>query len=147
MYLYSFNTFAGSDRVFFYQGDHSSFKAGDLIQQKEYFYLCLGSEIAFAESYQPYPLQGLMEKVYPEFFSEKYLALLHWMVEFWYSNYRKVIPLFINSDIPSLLKRNNKIAEKSGLSSIQLFEKDYPLDPNSQNLIIFPDLWSIKNML
>jgi len=33
------------------------------------------------------------------------IKLIHWMVEEWFSIYRKVIPLWLGSDIEKLLQR------------------------------------------
>jgi primosomal protein N' len=144
MYLFSFKQFAWHDRVFL--SSLSIWKAGDLIQCGWDFLLNLWDEISFPELIKTqFTPTSPCEVVYPKFFDEKYLSLLHWMVYQRYSTYNNVLKYFVSFEISQLLARESKIkwqTKKLNLSNISV-----PLNESKQNLIIIPDNRSRENQL
>ena len=144
MYLFSFKQFAWHDRVF--SSSLSIWKAGDLIQCWGDFLLNLWNEINFPEliKTQFTPISSY-EVVYPKFFDEKFLSLLHWMVYQRYSTYNNVLKYFVSFEIPQLLDRESKTKWKN--KKIDFSDISVPLNDSKQNLIIVPDNRSRENQL
>ena len=85
------------------------------------------------------------EVIYPKFFDEKFLSLLHWMVYWRYSTYNNVLKYFVSFEIPSLLANESKVKiqnKKFDLSDLLL-----SVDEAKQNLVIIPDNRSRENQL
>ena len=144
MYLFSFKQFAWHDRVF--SSNLSVWKAGDLIQCGWDFLLNLWDEISFPELIrtQFVPISPC-EVVYPKFFDEKFLALLHRMVYQRYSTYNNVLKYFVSFEIPQLLVREDKIKWKN--KKLKFDNISLSFDESKQNLIIIPDNRSRENQL
>lgn len=144
MYLFSFKQFTWHDRVF--SSSLSIWNPGDLIQCWTDFLLNLWDEIAFPEliTTQFLPTSPY-EVVYPEFFDEKFLALLHRMVYWRYSTYNNVMKYFISFEIPQLLVHESKIKWKE--EKLKLNNVSLPFNESKQNLVIVPDNRSRKNQL
>ena len=144
MYLFSFKQFAWHDRVF--SSNLSIWKAGDLVQCGWDFLLNLWDEIAFPELIRTqFTPTSPYEVVYPKFFDEKFLALLHWMVYQRYSTYNNVLKYFVSFEIPQLLAREDKAKWKT--KKLNLDKVSVPLDESKQNLVIIPDNRSRENQL
>jgi hypothetical protein len=144
MYLFSFKQFAWHDRVF--SSSLSFWKTGDLIQYWWDFLLNLWDEISFPELIKTQFLPtSPCEVIYPKFFDEKFLALLHWMVYQRYSTYNNVLKYFVSFDIPQLLAREAKIKWKN--KKLDFNKAFVPFDESKQNLIIIPDNRSRENQL
>ena len=144
MYLFSFKQFARYDRVF-----HSLFpvwKAGDLIQCGSDFLLNLWDEIAFPELIRTqFMATSPCKVVYPWFFDEKFLALLHRMVSQRYSTYNNVMKYFVSFEIQQLLARESKA--KINNKKLNLNKTSIPFSESKQNLVIIPDNRSRENQL
>lgn len=145
MYVFCFNKFAWHDRVFLYP--INIWKPWDLIRCWWDFLLNLWDEISFPELIKTtYTETEKMEIVFPNFFDEKFLSLLHRMVYWWYSTYNNVIKYFVSFEISQLLSRESKTKwqtktiDVSSVSSIKL-------DGSKQNLVIIPDNRSRENQL
>ena len=146
LYLYSFDQFAGFDRVFAYQWEEK-LAIWDLVSVGDNLFLVLWKKIAFPELYTTLFVQvGSFSVVEKSFFSEKYIELLHWMVYYWYSNYKTVIKLFFEWDTPSLLQRKGKINKKTKKTEVSIGKQQIVAE-NSQILVVFPDLWTRENYL
>ena len=146
LYLYSFDRFAGFDRVFAYQWEEK-LAIWDLVSVGDNLFLVLWKKIAFPELYTTLFVQvGSFSVVKKSFFSEKYIELLHWMVYYWYSNYKTVIKLFFEWDTPSLLQRKGKINKKTKKTEVSIGKQQIVAE-NSQILVVFPDLWTRENYL
>ena len=144
MYLFSFKQFAWHDRVF--SSSLSIWKAGDLIQSGWDFLLNLGDEIAFPELIRTqFTPTSPCEVVYPKFFDEKFLALLHRMVYQRYSTYNNVLKYFVSFEISQLLVREAKIKWKT--KKLNLSDIFIPFNESKQNLVIIPDNRSRENQL
>ena len=85
------------------------------------------------------------EVVYPWFFNEEFLALLHRMVYQRYSTYNNVMKYFISFDITQLLSREPKSKPKNKKLNISM--TSIPFDEPKQNLVIIPDNRSRENQL
>ena len=144
MYLFSFKQFAWHDRVF--SSNLSVWKAGDLIQCGWDFLLNLGDEIVFPELIRTqFTPTSPCEVVYPKFFDEKFLALLHRMVYQRYSTYNNVLKYFVSFEIPQLLARESKAKWKT--KKLKLDKVSIHLNESKQNLVIIPDNRSRENQL
>ena len=144
MYLFSFKQFAWHDRVF--SSNLSIWKAGDLIQYGWDFLLNLWDEIAFPELIRTqFTPTSPYEVVYPKFFDEKFLALLHRMVYQRYSTYNNVLKYFVSFEIPQLLAREDKAKWKT--KKLNLDKVSTPFNESKQNLVIIPDNRSRENQL
>ena len=129
MYLFSFNKYAGHDRVFLYEKEIKT-DAGDLIKIQDEYFFCLGDEISFQELYN-YKLNVTWESelIVKKLLSEKTVELVHWMVYERYSTYKSVLKLFLSFDINKLL--DNKL--ENAKNNVK------------QELFILPDLWTLYN--
>ena len=144
MYLFSFKQFAWHDRVFL--SSLSIWKAGDLIQCGWDFLLNLWDEISFPELIRTqFTPNSPCEVVYPKFFDENFLALLHRMVYQRYSTYNNVLKYFVSFEIPQLLAREDKIKWKN--KKLKFDNISLSFDESKQNLVIIPDNRSRENQL
>ena len=144
MYLFSFKQFAWHDRVF--SSSLSIWEAGDLIQCWWDFLLNLWDEISFPELIRAqFVPTSSYEVIYPKFFNQNFLSLLHRMVYQRYSTYNNVLKYFVSFEISQLLAREAKIKWwKKKLNSTNI---SIPFDESRQNLVIIPDNRSRKNQL
>ena len=144
MYLFSFKQFAWHDRVF--SSSLPVWKAGDLIQCGWDFLLNLWDEISFPELIRTqFTPTSPYEVVYPKFFDQKFLALLHRMVYERYSTYNNVLKYFVSFEISQLLAREEKVKWKN--KKLNLDNVSIPLNESKQNLVIIPDNRSRENQL
>jgi len=139
MFLFSFDAFAGSDKVFVYQPHIEpetkkklGFKAGDLVRLDWKYFLCLWEKIAFQEKYSyVWKSEWSVEKIYASLLSDKTLDLVHWMVRKYFSTYMVILKSFFNFEISDLLKRKVKTPTKKQCKE--------------QYLYLFPDVWTLMN--
>ena len=144
MYLFSFKQFVWHDRVFC--SSLPIWKAWDLIQCGWDFLLNLWDEISFPELIRTqFTPTSPFEVVYPKFFDENFLALLHWMVYQRYSTYNNVLKYFVSFEIPQLLARESKVKWKS--KKLKISDISLPFNDTKQNLVIIPDNRSRENQL
>lgn len=151
MYLYAFSQYAGFDRVFYCQEKNLNAKAGDLLQQGSDFFLVLGEEVSFSELYTlVYTGKTDFKLVYSQLLCPPTLHLVHRMVYERYTSYKKVLPLFLDPDIEKLLMKQEKSSpKKTKTTKTDLLLGKTPLqaEEDEQILIIFPDMWTLKNLL
>ena len=159
MYLYHFSKYAGTDRVF--TTDLELGQVGDLVMlgEGEYGFL-LGDEVARPEMGKyalktPHLASPKGEEliVVPRLLSEKSLGLLHRFVNEWYTTYKNSISLWVH-DVEDIVKRNKKQEIRKKKKKIKhrkwvinngvLIHSDEVLE--WQQLIIFPDLWTLKQV-
>ena len=144
MYLFSFKQFAWHDRVF--SSPLSIWEPGDLIQCWTDFLLNLWNEISFSELIRTqFSPKDSCRVVYPWFFDQNFLSLLHRMVYQWYSTYNNVLKSFISFEIPQLLAHESKIKPQN--KSLNISNISIPQTEKKQNLVIIPDNWSRENQL
>lgn len=151
MYLYAFDKFAGHDKVFILDDVWFSYKSGDIIADGDALFCVLGEEICFAEQYntmyRPYQWFTLIEKA---FFSSYQLALLHHIVQTYYTTYKAVMRLLLpGMDISALL--SYKKTNKKPQHQVAIFDEQARLftpwaDSDGQQLILVPDLWTADNL-
>lgn len=152
MYVYAFDKFAGHDRVFVLDDAWFSYKSGDVIADGDALFCVLWEEICFAEQYRivyrPYQWFYLVEKA---FLSAYQLALLHYIVQTYYTTYKAVMRLLLpGMDIAALLtyKKTNK---KSHYHAAVFDEEKRIFLPSSdrydgQQLVLIPDLRTADNL-
>lgn len=147
MYFYWFSNFIWFDKVFFSDFDFGA-KIWDILYDEEKtYYLCLGEDIAFTESYidKKFALANC-KILYKSILSEKSVNFLNWMVYYRYSSYKSVLKYFILEDIDFLMSKEIK-TKKSDLkisTDREIFEKNW-LSASLlwQTLIVFPDLFNL----
>jgi primosomal protein N' len=132
VYLFSFKKFAGSDRVFIAKNVVGN--PGDLLETVDDVLLHLGDEVAFPEMYTYQYAESPMHVMYPGFFDQRFLTLLHWMAYERYSPYKKIMKHFVSMDIHELLHRELKV-------------KSQKQKKPAQKLLIFPDNRTRRHMI
>lgn len=60
---------------------------------------------------------GNMEVCYHKFLGKETMALLHWMVETYYTTYKSVVKHFVTDELQKLLEREHK-SVKSKVSKV-----------------------------
>lgn len=116
-----------------FQSPEQKTKPGDLVFDGEQYYLNIGDEIARPEQWYTNHTITISQKT-PYLCNEKTIAFIHWMVNERFSNYNKVIPLFLWNDITLLLKHKKPYNKKDQAT------------PNQQ-LLLFPSILSIQQYL
>lgn len=148
-YLYWFTKYAWSDKI--WKTDWP-FKSGDLLKLWEDYYLVLWKEVSFAEQYV-YEIREDISKyqlVEKTLLNKKTIEFIHWMVYWRYAPYYNVIPkLFLPAEIDKLVDRKTT---KKKTSFVELELKLWNLNTislsqNWQNLIVFPDLRTLLNLV
>lgn len=163
MYIFSFNRFAWFDRVFrLKMSDDNTWryqkilKKGNLVAYQDDFFLCLWDEISFQEQYEyKYEIKiDDLSLIYKNFLSDKTLDMVNRMVYYWYSNYKSVMKYFVSFDVQKLvegLSSQKSIKSKKIINSEIIFQDwKFEISENKiewQQLVIFPDLWTIFNTL
>lgn len=107
-------------------------KPGDLIFDGEWYYLNLGDEIARPEQWYTNQTITISQNI-PSLCHNSTITFIHRMVNERFSSYNKVIPLFLWSEITTLLK--HKINKKQ------------KLEKKNQQLFLFPSILSIQQYL
>ena len=126
MYIYSFDHYAGYDKLFILN-DTQGIMPGDLFRINEHYYFALDDTCAFPENYtHTFTITAGMTISYRKLLTQKSIDMIHWMVYTHYSTYKSVMRLFIPSDIQLLLRHETTSKKKTG-----------------QQLIVFPDLWTL----
>lgn len=164
MYIYSFNRFAWFDRVFKLNiSDDKSWwyqkilKKGNLVAYQDDFFLCLWNEVSFSEQYEyKYEIKNEnLNLILKDILSDNTLKMIDWMVYYRYSSYKSVMKYFISFDIEKLDKRlkikDTRLKRKKTVNNKILIE-DWKIsfskkEINGQQLVIFPDLWTLFNTL
>lgn len=126
------------------------FSIWDLLQTDDEYFLVLGDDVSFVEQYTArFPENRKLTMIYPKFVSKKYVKLIHWMVNQYYSTYKNVVRYFISKDIESLLKKESNKKPK-WLKNLQLDPKLFGVDELAekwQTLIVYPDMWTMCMMV
>lgn len=148
MYLYSFSRFGWFDRVFKLSDENKKAKAGDLLCLWSEYFLCLGKKLSFEELYTKMETlkNGNMEICYKGFLNKETMALLHWMVETYYTTYKSVVKHFVTDELNKLLEREGKIkgGKVEKLKHGKMLES-FSISDSWQTLIVFPDLRTMTN--
>ena len=148
MYLYSFTQYAGFDRVFLLKDGNLNVQAGDLLQSGSDFFLMLWEEISFSELYTTlYTWSTKFSLAYKKLLSEPTLQLLHRMSYQRYTSYKKVMQLFLDSDIEKLILKEQKVSKKGQIINFQLGKINIQNEKKGQILVVFPDLWTFHNSI
>ena len=159
MYIFSFNRFAWFDRVFKLSVPQNKegqkiFVRWNLLKSKDDIFLCLWDEISFKEQYEyMYDINisdiNLISKT---FLTIKTLDMVDWMVYRRYSNYKSVLRYFVSFDIEGLLSKWKSQNIKNKIKNYEIVTKDWNISVTNkeidwQQLIIFPDLWTLYNTI
>ncbi len=97
-------------------------------------FLCLWDTISFPEVYSyRYTSSHPAQIMYPQLVSKKTIEYIHRMVYYRYATYKSVLKYFLSFDIKKLLSR-------------EVLSNDSKINKTiSQELYIFPDMWSLMN--
>lgn len=148
-YFYSFDFICRVDSVFF---SNIEFKVNpwDLLYDWNRYYLSLWTNISFEDLIiDEISLDTSISIDFKSLLSKNSIDIIHNIVKESFSLYRLVVPMFIPDDIRSILKRASKKVNKSVENIDYLnYINSWIVKKNQwQQLIIFPDLWSIYNQL
>lgn len=153
MYIYSFSRFFGYDRVFFVKED-LWFKRGDLLRFQNEYYLVLGEGLSFKENYSHKFNSEVFSPVleFKSFFSEKSLDFVDFLVYNYYTSYRNVLKLFFEGDMQAMMKKSSLKKGTPEYNEISFDVKKYCVKmwknvKKWQQLVVFPDLWTMYNIL
>lgn len=161
MYIFSFNRFAWFDRVFKLKTLENKelnklLVRWNLLKYQDDIFLCLWDEVSFKEQYEyKYEINNQdISLISKSFLTNETLDMVNWMVYWRYSNYKSVLKYFISFDIEWLISRwkiqdtksKKKIINNEMLVQDWKFQiSDKKID--GQQLLIFPDLWTLFNTL
>lgn len=150
MFLSFPGRYYGSDNVVRYKGSwNNTRKPWDLLLVGGHYAVVLGAEIArwcdyeLSETSIHVAESGLL--------SPQSISLAHRMIREYYTSYRKVLPLWLTSDIDNLLKRKPQTPSTSPSwpHLIKSWTRRVRWDHKTQGqqCLIFPDLWTIHSMV
>jgi len=153
MYLYSFDKFAGPDKVFTitkWNAFCKKVKIGDLVKSGEEIFVCLGDEISFPEQYVYFHVPKMdMQILHKWLLSPKAVQMIHRMVYTYYSTYKSVMKYFVSDDWEKLLGLKPKRVKRNEwcVTSYKIANLSLSLDTrnSAQTLVVYPDLWTIMN--
>jgi len=152
-YIYSFDRFAGDDRVFVLENGQKLW-IGDLFRIENSYFLNLWEDIAWQDKHKVFWKSEItnLNLVKKWFISAKTLWFIHFLVYQYYSVYRKFVPLFVNTDIEKTLKYDIYKPKTSKYQEVIFDMQNFKLDIwaeklNWQQLVVFPDLWTMENLL
>ncbi len=131
MYFFDLTQHRWNDRIL-KLNTNKKLSKGDLVQYNNHFLIFLWNKVKFDTLYD-YTKQAKSSeiKIYEKnFFSEKTIEWISWMVEQYFTTYKNVFKLFLPTfEIEKILKYKKNKKKQSGI----------------QNLVIFPDLWTAYN--
>ena len=150
MYLYSFDKFAGPDKVFTitkWNAFCKKVKIGDLVKSGEEIFVCLGDEISFPEQYVYFHVPKMdIQILHKWLLSPKAVQMIHRMVYTYYSTYKSVMKYFVSDDWEKLLeKKVKRITDNAQRETDNVKRVPFTVSPEGQTLIVYPDLWTIMN--
>ena len=151
MYIYAFDWYAGTDRIYKYTWE-LKVKPWDLLAANNTHFLVLWDDIMFMElyTYQQSTFASY-QIVHKQLIDSRSIEMIHRLVYTYYSSYKNVIPLFFPWDIGYLLaKKPNKVSKPSADTIIYnpISQKcEHTKEQlHSQELWIFPDIRTMYNI-
>jgi hypothetical protein len=163
LYIFFFNKYAWFDRVFDLKMSESVFwkykkslKRWNLFRYQDDFFICLWNKISFLEQYKyQYEIkEDSLSLVSKLFLTDQTLDMVDWMVYNRYSNYKSVLKYFLSFDIEKLLEiwKAKTETKKKKIENNEILIQDWKLLISAnvfiwQQLVVFPDLWSLFNVL
>jgi len=132
MFFFSLNLYFWFDRVCIIKNFKEKLKPWDLIKIEGSFFIYLWKKIEFQTLYNKiYKINWNLKIFEKQFFSEKTIQLIHWMVKTRFTSYKKIFNLFLPTfEIEKLFKYKTWKLKKK----------------NKQFLYIFPDLRTAYNI-
>ena len=93
--------------------ENKKVKAGDLLCLGSEYFLCLGKKLSFEELYLKMETikSDTIEICCHKFLNKETMALLHWMVETYYTTYKSVVKHFVTDELQKLLERESKLSK------------------------------------
>jgi len=117
-------------------------------------FLCLWDEISFQEQYEyKYEINvSDISLISQSFLTDKTLDMVNRMVYRWYSNYKSVLKYFVSFDIEWIMNRWKISNKKIKIKNNEIIVKNWLIRVaenkiNWQQLVIFPDLWTMFNVV
>ncbi len=147
MYIFTFSRYYWFDKIV-YLNNWKNISAGDLIEFWWEYALVLWKDIPFKEIYNKY-LVNLDYKIYKKkFLTKNSICLINYIVQKYFSSFKRVVPLYIpNMDIEKLFSYRKKVKKTV---SYKFYSENWCLYSDKENidyqqLIVFPDIWSVYN--
>ncbi len=159
MYIFSFNKFAWFDRVFKLKIPDNkelqkTLQRWNLVKYQDDVFLCLWDEISFPEQYEyRYEIKEVdLSIISKSFLTYETLDMVNWMVYRRYSNYKSVLKYFVSFDIEWLMSRWKLQVKKNIIKNNEILIQNWKFELSDkqidgQQLIIFPDLWTLYNTI
>ena len=159
MYIFSFNRFAWFDRVFKLKNFENKelqklLVRWNLLKYQDDMFLCLWDEISFQEQYQYlYEIkESDLSLISKSFLTDETLDMVNWMVYRRYSSYKSVLKYFVSFDIEWLMSRWKLQIKKTKIKNNEIKIQSWKFEISAekidgQQLIIFPDLWTLFNTM
>lgn len=159
MYIFSFNRFAWFDRVFKLKISENKelqklLVRWNLVKYQDDVFLCLWDEISFQEQYQYlYEIkESDLSLISKSFLTDETLDMVNWMVYRRYSSYKSVLKYFVSFDIEWLMSRWKLQIKKTKIKNNEIKIQSWKFEISAekidgQQLIIFPDLWTLFNTM
>jgi len=159
VYIFSFNRFAWFDRVFKLKNFENKelqklLVRWNLLKYQDDMFLCLWDEISFQEQYQYlYEIkESDLSLISKSFLTDETLDMVNWMVYRRYSSYKSVLKYFVSFDIEWLMSRWKLQIKKTKIKNNEIKIQSWKFEISAekidgQQLIIFPDLWTLFNTM
>jgi len=159
VYIFSFNRFAWFDRVFKLKISENKelqklLVRWNLVKYQDDVFLCLWDEISFQEQYQYlYEIkESDLSLISKSFLTDETLDMVNWMVYRRYSSYKSVLKYFVSFDIEWLMSRWKLQIKKTKIKNNEIKIQSWKFEISAekidgQQLIIFPDLWTLFNTM
>jgi len=151
MYCYFPNKRFGEEKVAWVTW--VSWSEGDFLLIDEEYVVCLWTHITAHELIKGEATAVRQEIIETALCSNQTMRLMHQFVWQWFTSYTNTIPLRIWSDIQALLKRRPKKVSPISRSWEMWFSPEGNLlftsgsDTTQQQLIVFPDIWTMHQQL
>lgn len=143
MYLYAFDEYVGNDRIF--AAPQVVLPLGTLFVSQGRKYMVLWETVAFAETYK-HTFRGDPDEVLGILLSDKEIALIHYMANAYFALYKNIVSLFV--DDPLAVFVGSKIKKPPAWSRFLVDSKQLSTHVSQgQQLIVFPDLWTLTSTL
>lgn len=150
VYIYAFDRYAGGDGVFVSQW--SDLHAGDLIEVDDDYFLVLGEHVAFPElTTKPVVWCSAPKVKIDSLLSSQVLTFVHRFVADRFTTYKNALPLWLGSDIDQLMRRKtSSLGTTKPVGHRQVSDEKityYEQSAAGQQLIVFPDIWTMRMWL
>lgn len=143
MYLYAFDEYVGTDRIF--SAPDITLPVGSLFVSQGRKYLVLWETVAFVETYK-HIFRGKVDEVLGLLLSDKEIALIHYMATTYFALYKNIVPLFVDDPLAVFVGSKIKKIQESRHFKVEGSHLSTHM-ASGQQLIVFPDLWTLTSTM